>query len=118
MNRELEFVVEEHRRIMIGLGERITEAFQSEEAAALIDPCVWVFLHLDPPAIEVVERMQIVGELATAKPTRFSPDKAPTLEPSERLVAISNEGVTFRFHIPDPRVHPQWYTYLAADRSA
>ena len=89
--------------IVARLAARVTAAFRSDEASELLDPAVWIFLHLDPPAIEVIEDLQHKEHVANKRVVQ------PREEPralGRRMIYISDETTTYNFEGPrsgDPR---------------
>ena len=96
----------EHRQIMFSQGARITEAFNSEEAAELIEPAAVLWCDSDPPTIDVVERLQVIKFLAGCEELAKRPGGP---RPGNRAVMVQTEDQAFIFYVDDPRINPNWY---------
>ncbi len=86
-------------RIVDRMTPRINRLLLSEEADAMLDPCVQ--LSLDPPGLKLVERVEVIALSAGHKAAPGSPDLE--LPVGQRIVFITNVHGSVVFYIPDPR---------------
>ena len=76
---------------------RTVELFRSPEANELVEPAVWIFTHLDPPAVELVERLQYTALKANRKVLDYSPNLP--LDPGYRAVFVGFTRTTIELHV-------------------
>src|SRR5438552_3615068 len=97
-----------HTRLLIDLGPRITDAFKGPGAAGLLEPAVAVFLDQDPPAIALMERVELSPLLdAERKCIAEHPESEGHV-----LVVVDDGAELSARAVLDPRVDPDWYERL------